>query len=121
MKIDPNILCALLRSELRLDAVTEYRFAAEMVGIGKGLRQRLSDAGLKDWRFDVAIIDHKIAIELEGGVFTRGRHSRGMGMVGDINKYNAATVNGWSLVRFTHTHHTYTDVLKTVKAIMSRG
>lgn len=121
MKIDAQILCSLLRSELGLEAVTEHRFAAEMVGLGKGLRQRLNDAGLKDWRFDIAIIDNKIAIELEGGVFTRGRHSRGLGMVNDMNKYNAATVNGWRLLRFTHTHHTYTDVLEAVKAIMSLG
>lgn len=57
------------------------------------------------WRVDVALLGHyrhaPLAIEIEGGVFSRGRHSRGVGMVADMAKYNTLTEMGWRLLRFT--------------------
>ncbi len=32
----------------------EYRFAAHRVGLGPGIKKRLAEARLKDWRFDFA-------------------------------------------------------------------
>lgn len=52
------------------------------------------------WRFDVAWPEHKVAVELEGGVWTRGRHTRGKGYMKDLEKYNAAVSMGWRLLRF---------------------
>ena len=54
---------------------------------------------VRRWRFDYAWIDHKVALEVEGGVWTGGRHTRGAGFVGDLEKYNAAVVAGWRVVR----------------------
>ena len=34
----------------------------------------------RKWRFDFAIPSKMIAFEFEGGVFTQGRHSRGVGL-----------------------------------------
>ena len=31
------------------------------------------------WRFDAAYPEHMVAVELEGGIFSRGRHTRGTG------------------------------------------
>ena len=42
------------------------------------------------WRFDFAFIAHKVALEVEGGIFTRGRHTRGKGFLNDMEEYNAA-------------------------------
>lgn len=53
------------------------------------------------WRFDLAFVDQKVAIEQEGGVWIQGRHSRGAGMVKDMEKYNAAGLLGWRVFRFT--------------------
>ena len=79
----------------------EYRFAAHAVGgPGKGLRTRLDEAGLKDWKMDFAWPDIKLAVEIEGGVWIGGRHNRGAGMIGDMRKYNAATLMGWKVLRF---------------------
>ena len=55
----------------------------------------------RKWRFDVAFLAQRVAIELEGGVWTRGRHTRGSGFKGDIEKYNAAIFRGWRILRFT--------------------
>lgn len=55
----------------------------------------------RKWRFDCALVDAKIAIEVEGGAFTEGRHTRGAGYVNDLKKYNEATIYGWRLLRYT--------------------
>lgn len=55
----------------------------------------------RKWEFDWAWRFAKVAVELEGGAFTFGRHVRGKGYEGDCAKYNAATCYGWKLLRFT--------------------
>ena len=49
----------------------------------------------RKWRFDYALPDLKIAIEVDGGVFTGGRHSGGVGQVKDMEKCNHAASLGW--------------------------
>lgn len=53
------------------------------------------------WRFDYAIPTHKIALEVEGGVWTGGRHIRASGFLGDMEKYNNAALLGWRVFRTT--------------------
>ena len=78
---------------------TEYRFAAKHVGLGKGVKTRLKAAGLKDWRFDFAWPGRKFAVEIEGGGYVNGRHTRGAGFAGDLRKYHAAMEMGWTVYR----------------------
>lgn len=56
---------------------------------------------LRRWRFDFAIPKYKIAIEVEGAVWINGRHTRGSGFIKDIEKYNAATILGWRVLKYT--------------------
>jgi len=80
----------------------QYRFAAIATGgIGKGVRKRLAEAELKDWAFDFAWPSSMIAIEVEGGSWVNGRHTRGAGFEEDCTKYNSATVMGWKVLRVT--------------------
>lgn len=53
------------------------------------------------WKFDFAIPDKKIAIEVEGGTRQYGRHNRAEGYAKDAEKYNAAQAMGWQVFRLS--------------------
>ena len=56
---------------------------------------------VRKWRFDYAFPEHKIALEVEGGVWTGGRHTSSVGFLNDMEKYNTATLMGWRVFRTT--------------------
>lgn len=56
---------------------------------------------LRKWRLDFLLTDSKVAVEIEGGAFTQGRHTRGQGFENDCVKYNHATVAGIRVLRFS--------------------
>jgi len=51
------------------------------------------------WKFDFAWPDRMIAVEVEGGAWIQGRHTRGQGFLNDCEKYNEAVCLGWSMIR----------------------
>ena len=53
------------------------------------------------WRLDFAWPDLRLAIEVEGGIWTGGRHTRPIGFEQDCEKYNEVTVMGWRVLRVT--------------------
>jgi len=55
----------------------------------------------RKWRFDIAWVDSKVAIEVQGGIWTKGRHSRGKGQLNDMEKFNNAQLLGWTLFLVT--------------------
>lgn len=93
-------LFALQLRSMKIRAKTEYRFAAiSCGGIGPGVRERLREANLSDWRFDFAFPEHLVAVEIEGGAFNYGRHQRPIGFHEDLIKYDAAINLGWTIYR----------------------
>lgn len=100
-KVDwPATLEAYARMAGLPPAVREYRFAAEACGgPGARVRERLVFAGLKDWRFDLAFVEQRVAVEVDGGAFIQGRHSRGAGMREDCAKFSTAAALGWRVLR----------------------
>jgi very-short-patch-repair endonuclease len=56
---------------------------------------------VRKWRFDVAFVEQRLAVEVEGGVFIQGRHSRGIGLEADAEKYAEAAILGWTVLRVT--------------------
>lgn len=52
------------------------------------------------WRADFAWPTLRVLVEVEGGIWIGGRHTRGAGFEADMEKYNAAAVTGWTVLRF---------------------
>jgi len=75
---------ALLRAHRLPVPEPEYRFAPP-----------------RKWRFDYAWVERRVALEIEGGVWKHGRHTRGVGYIKDLIKYNEASTRGWTVIRVT--------------------
>ena len=115
----PEQLLALHLRAQKLEAEPEYRFGAIAAGgPGKGLRERLKASGLRDWRFDFAIPAHKLAVEVEGGGWTGGRHTRGTGFAEDMKKYDAAMRLGWTIYRCDPAMVKSGRAIETIKLII---
>lgn len=63
------------------------------------------------WRADFAWPELGLLVEVEGGTWAGGRHTRGDGFEKDAEKYNAAALDGWTVLRFT------SHMIKSGKAI----
>ena len=75
----------------------------------------------RHWRFDYAWPDLKIAAEIEGGAWIQGRHTRGSGFVKDLEKYNMATMEGWSVLRIQPNQLASAAALVARTALNKRG
>ena len=93
---DPKWFFARMLKAAFPDAVPEYKFHPK-----------------RRWRLDWFVPSVNIGIEIEGGIWTRGRHTRPQGFLQDIEKYNAAALMGIKLYRIN-----YGD-LHSVKAILN--
>jgi len=105
----------------------------------------------RKWRFDFAWEAERVAVELEGGVFSfpvtcdfcgrhvyrknkrtqrmervyaaMGRHTRGAGVHADADKYNAGAALGWRILRYTAKHLTESPVqmIEQIQALLAEG
>lgn len=78
------IFAALLREHGLPEPVAEHRFH-----------------DTRKWRFDFAWPDALLALEVDGGIYTQGRHSRGAGKEADFEKGNEAAALGYRILRCT--------------------
>ncbi|HWB62142.1 MAG TPA: hypothetical protein VG603_01435 [Chitinophagales bacterium] len=70
----------------------------------------------RKWRFDFAIPEKKIAIEYEGVMGGKSRHTTITGYSGDTEKYNEAAKLGWKVLRYTKL--TYRELINDLKALL---
>lgn len=70
------------------------------------------------WRFDYAFYKFKVAIEVEGGIWSRGRHVRPKGYLGDMEKYNKAAELGWLLIRVEPKKLMSNEFLDKIKGVL---
>lgn len=55
----------------------------------------------RKFQFDFSWPLYKIVVEVDGGEWIQGRHSRGKGMASDNEKMNEVQLLGWKIFRFT--------------------
>lgn len=84
--------------------MTPFQLACQSSGIPVPIKEHIF-APPRKWRFDWAWPADDgiggIALEIEGAIWRQGRHTRGSGFAGDMEKYNEAAILGWRLIRCT--------------------
>lgn len=57
----------------------------------------------RKWRADYAFLftTPRVLVEVDGGVWAQGRHTRGAGFIEDQRKLNAASLLGFTVLRYT--------------------
>jgi hypothetical protein len=87
MKSEAHILLEIQLKELGLEFRPEFKFHPR-----------------RKWRFDYLLRPKwkgSQAIEIEGAIWTQGRHTRGQGYLGDLEKYREAAAMGYKVYRFS--------------------
>jgi very-short-patch-repair endonuclease len=74
----------------------------------------------RKWRFDYCWVDQKVALEVDGGIWTHGRHTRGAGWLKDAEKLNTAAAMGWRLLRCTPDQLASQEMLDLIKQALSQ-
>jgi hypothetical protein len=59
-----------------------------------------------------------LAVEVEGGTWAKGRHTRGKGFELDCEKYGEAMVLGWNVYRCTGTMIKNGAAIKTIEKLL---
>jgi len=72
------------------------------------------------WRFDFAWPLYKVAVEVDGGIYCRGRHVRGAGFERDAEKRNAAVLAGWRVLHFTPRQVKSGTAVQMIESLMRR-
>lgn len=96
--VDLRMLSQRVFAEQR---ATDFARDCHRDGIPPATREYQFAAPDRKWALDFAWPDHRVALEVEGAVWTGGRHTRGAGFLADVEKYNAAAVRGWLVFRCT--------------------
>jgi very-short-patch-repair endonuclease len=89
----------------------ETKLARELKALKINFEQEFEFHPKRKWRADFHLVGKKILVEVEGAIWSGGRHTRGKGYIGDMEKYNAATMMGFQVIRFS------TDQVKSGHAI----
>lgn len=73
---------------------------------------------VRKWRFDFAWPAQKFAVEIDGGLWVNGRHSRAKGLMADMEKRNAAQELGWMVFHFPPQQVKSGEAIETVARLL---
>jgi very-short-patch-repair endonuclease len=73
---------------------------------------------VRKWRFDLAWPERKLAVEVDGGLYIRGAHSRGADREADMEKDAEAMCLGWRVLRVSPRHVKDLRALQWIERIL---
>lgn len=76
-----------------------FAFQVRALGLPEPEREVCVIPGRK-FRFDFCWREAKLLVEINGGTFTQGGHSTGLGIRRDYTKSNLAQLAGWRVLSF---------------------
>lgn len=100
-KTKPNSKRGTRLKTQSVESIGESTLANQLRVLKISFEQEYKFHPKRKWRADFHIVGKKILVEVEGGIWSNGRHTRGKGYIGDMEKYNAAVVMGYQVLRFS--------------------
>ena len=87
-------------------------FATQLdaVGLDGYVREYQAIPGRR-FRFDFCWVKERLAVEIQGGTYSRGAHARPLGIKRDYEKGNLAIKYGWRVLQFDE------DMVKSGQAL----
>lgn len=70
--------------------------------ICEGWLQEFRFNSVRKFKFDYAHLKLRIAVEIEGGIYTGTGHAKTGRYLSDMEKYNDAQIRGWIVLRYGH-------------------
>ena len=85
----------------KVESIGESLLATQLKALKIEFEREFKFHRKRKWKADFHITGKQILVEVEGGIWSGGRHTRGKGYIGDMEKYNAAVMMGYQVIRFS--------------------
>ncbi len=113
----------MVSKKTKTDLEAEMAFNLKAAGLGgfvtecpfKGI------TGTRRYRFDLCYEAEKVAVEVQGGVFSGGRHVTGKGFSDERSKSAQAQILGWAYIEVTPAMIRSGEAVDLVRRALRRG
>lgn len=106
------------QSKVKAPSVGEAVLCRQLDALKIDYEQEFKFHPVRKWRADFLITGYSILIEVEGGVFVNGGHSRGKAYTNNCEKYNTAATMGYYVIRSTTDQVKSGECVKFVEDMM---
>lgn len=103
--------------------MTEDKVLKILKSVCIGWLQELRFDSVRKFKFDYGHWRLKIAVEMEGGIYTGTGHTKTGTYLKDMQKYNMAQLRGWIILRYAYgqENNIKGDILKAIERRKKEG
>jgi very-short-patch-repair endonuclease len=76
----------------------------QVAGLTEGMETEYHAIPGRRYRWDIAWPAQRLLVEIQGGIWSKGGHSTGVGITRDVEKANMAVWAGWRILAVTGNH-----------------
>lgn len=114
----------VLEARRAMNQKLEAKFRQHLIwaGMGSVFETQVRFHPTRKWLFDFYAAPYKLAVEIHGGTFAQGYHTRGVGFDQDREKIHAAIELGITVLEFTSTSiDDGSGIALTERMLLTRG
>jgi very-short-patch-repair endonuclease len=105
-----------------VSSALEDTFAAQLDAYGlTGYVREYQAIPARKFRFDFAFVEARLLIEINGGTYSKGAHSTGIGLHRDYEKGNLAVKEGWRVLAFDVKQVKSGEAVSFTQSIIQQG
>lgn len=100
-----------------MKSIYQIEMAAILKQLGVPFEEEFCFCPTRKWRFDFILkpVKTKIAIEINGSIWQKGKHTFGSQYIKDLEKINTAQIMGYIVLQYTPEN--LTDVARDLKLL----